>query len=234
MGLIYYRGEEYTEMPPILANAITLTEEEAERYNISLVDADVQEVTLNTGERLFLGTPGSNFVALGMNIVQAATDEEFIAKIKPEDAYTSFIPPTGCLNGNWICNGDSDYSQLDNFNITFTKSGSNVTLTSGGGRKNELTLSASDLYAYGYIFRATNIHPDKLYCRGYLVTWTKNQNGEYEVTNAVYNSNSNNREALWLFNHWNEGEYDYACGITGKFSYVTKEEWDEIVAGQGD
>lgn len=229
MGLIYYRGEEYTEMPPILANAITLTEEEAEKYNISLVDADVQEITLNTGERVFLGAPGSNFVALGINIVQAATEEEFLAKIKPEDAYTYIACPTGMEVDDWV---EPERDTVDYIGTTATMSGENITLkVTNIDRGPRITIPRASLYAYGFVLRSSNIQETNSTATLYLIAWTKNDQGKYEVLSSSNNFDS--RVSHCYFNHWNPGEYDYACGITGKFSYVTKEEWDEIVAGQG-
>lgn len=66
MGRIYYKGEIYSQEPPILANAIMMSEEQAREYNIVVEDSDEEEVVAYGGERVYLGDVVNDFIAGGI------------------------------------------------------------------------------------------------------------------------------------------------------------------------
>ncbi len=226
MGLIYYKGEQYTEPPLTLANAILLSDEDREKYNIVVNDSDVHEVVMDSGERFFLGDPDNNFIAQGYNIVKAESEEAFLAKIQPNDAYTNIDIEEG-----WTSLGeyDSDWFGGSQIKLAYIELTSSKIIAHYQYRSSDNSWSTSDLNltappaAVGYVFRCEGITSYGCRARLYEVSWIKNENDEYVVNDW--------RKVPLTGIRFRENEYEYALGITGKYSYLTEAEWEAIVNG---
>lgn len=252
MGRIYYKGEIYSQEPPILANAIMMSEEQAREYNIVVEDSDEEEVVAYGGERVYLGDVVNDFIAGGIQVIQG-TDEEFLAKVKPENAYTLWINPNGTKDDTITEATDtlviSKYSlynwKVGRIYLDSSRSGDTLTLWIGYKHDDQAShyntrtsgnlsnIPFAQARAYGICFQfsefssATDYGPyGYVGVYAWIVVWTKNENNEWEVLNSRKDTSGylNFRIAFG-----SEGEYQYFMGIKGKYSYLTPEEFEELL-----